>query len=336
MYLNSRYKNMKKSKKNILVFGMPRSGTTWIGKIFDSHPDTLYLHEPDTEEKITELPRFVRPNQYKQYQQFTSEYVQQLTNKTSLRVNGKLPLFNKHYCSPILNLFLKLNIYVAKFIEQTNLKIGLINYIKFLKDKTYIIVWKSIESMARVGLLLEADKDLKLVYIIRHPCGQIASVLAGEKKKYFSSSAPISEDFAYFEALSDIKLAEQQKYTLDDVRAMTQVQKLALRWAMINDQAIEAIENYAERAIVVRYEDFCTDPVKKTKQVFKEMELPWNKKTEHFLGGIDQESESYYSVKKIPEKAMNKWKEQLTTEEITEIKDIVLTSKSGQLFERDF
>jgi len=31
---------------------------------------------------------------------------------------------------------------------------------------------------------------------------------------------------------------------------MTQVQKLALRWAMINDQAIEAIENYAERAIV--------------------------------------------------------------------------------------
>jgi hypothetical protein len=32
----------------ILVFGLPRSGTTWLGKIFDSHPETLYRHEPDS------------------------------------------------------------------------------------------------------------------------------------------------------------------------------------------------------------------------------------------------------------------------------------------------
>src|SRR5690349_8179034 len=31
----------------ILGLGFPRFGTTWLAKIFDSHPDVLYRHEPD-------------------------------------------------------------------------------------------------------------------------------------------------------------------------------------------------------------------------------------------------------------------------------------------------
>src|SRR4051812_26977959 len=31
----------------ILVLGAQRSGTTWLAKIIDSHPDVLYRHEPD-------------------------------------------------------------------------------------------------------------------------------------------------------------------------------------------------------------------------------------------------------------------------------------------------
>lgn len=32
----------------LLLLSAPRSGSTWLGKIFDSHPDILYKHEPDT------------------------------------------------------------------------------------------------------------------------------------------------------------------------------------------------------------------------------------------------------------------------------------------------
>ena len=43
----------------LLLFGLPRSGTTWLGKIFDSHPDTLYWHEPDS---VWRLPGSLLPD----------------------------------------------------------------------------------------------------------------------------------------------------------------------------------------------------------------------------------------------------------------------------------
>src|SRR3954469_4145287 len=38
---------MSADETAILIVGAPRSGTTWLAKILDSHPDVLYRHEPD-------------------------------------------------------------------------------------------------------------------------------------------------------------------------------------------------------------------------------------------------------------------------------------------------
>ena len=40
----------------ILLMGLPRSGTTWIAKMFDSHPRTVYLHEADRGEILRSMP----------------------------------------------------------------------------------------------------------------------------------------------------------------------------------------------------------------------------------------------------------------------------------------
>ena len=37
----------------ILILGAPRSGTTWLAKIIDSHPDVLYRHEPDAADALS-------------------------------------------------------------------------------------------------------------------------------------------------------------------------------------------------------------------------------------------------------------------------------------------
>jgi len=72
--INRTYRDKKILKNRIiLVFGMPRSGTTWLGKIFDSHMDLIYLHEPDSEIKLKGIPLLVRSNCYSKYQNIVKD-----------------------------------------------------------------------------------------------------------------------------------------------------------------------------------------------------------------------------------------------------------------------
>ena len=36
-------------KKPIILFGLPRSGTTWVSQILTANDDWVYIHEPDNE-----------------------------------------------------------------------------------------------------------------------------------------------------------------------------------------------------------------------------------------------------------------------------------------------
>ena len=83
----------------ILLFGMPRSGTTWLGKIFDSHPLVLYRHEPDTWQRLADVPiladRATRPT----YETRLRAFVDSLPAMRADRVCGKRPLFPKSYAT---------------------------------------------------------------------------------------------------------------------------------------------------------------------------------------------------------------------------------------------
>ena len=64
--------------RTVLLFGMPRSGTTWLGKIFDSHPDTLYRHEPDSRGTLNTLPMLPIESDVEKHRSFLLDYVAKL------------------------------------------------------------------------------------------------------------------------------------------------------------------------------------------------------------------------------------------------------------------
>ena len=72
------------SQSAILILGSPRSGTTWLAKIFDSHPDILYRHEPD--ELILAEPGLD-----------PAEQVRRWLRQRGLRAAAKRPDFSKSW-----------------------------------------------------------------------------------------------------------------------------------------------------------------------------------------------------------------------------------------------
>src|SRR5438876_408852 len=81
----------------IFIFSSPRSGSTWIAKAFDSHPDTLYLHEPDIVDRGDDLLPFWFEGQALGYEDRASQYLARLAANRSLRTVGPRPFFAKAY-----------------------------------------------------------------------------------------------------------------------------------------------------------------------------------------------------------------------------------------------
>ena len=124
--------------KRIAIHSVPRSGSTWIGSIFDSHPNVTYKMQP-----LFSYAFKSALNEYSTKQEIDSFFT---------------------------SLFLKQD----DFLDQISpKKQGLIP--KFKKEKSEILVYKEVRYHYILENLLEKDSEIKIVGIIRNPLGVIAS-----------------------------------------------------------------------------------------------------------------------------------------------------------------
>ena len=130
-------------KKIIAIFGMPRSGTSFVGQIFDSHPNTVFRMEPLFAYKLKNM---IDENSTKEeYINFFKKAYESdedfFMNQMDKREKGSYPTFNK---------------------------LG--------KDTLVIKTTRFHEILPT--LLKYFNKDiLHVISIVRHPCGSINSWL---------------------------------------------------------------------------------------------------------------------------------------------------------------
>ena len=177
----------------LFILGAPRSGTTWLAKIFDSHPDVLYRNEPDTVLHEPRLPLLLcPPEDIGRYRDIARAYVERLLDVRTLKTAGSMPVFAKRYAMPLAHPLRLLWIYALQVAHEVRRgraiaqRLPVPDLVRPGLRQPPMVVVKSVNARGLARLLLEAMPASRIVFILRHPCGQIASVMRGLKSGQFS------------------------------------------------------------------------------------------------------------------------------------------------------
>lgn len=316
-------------KPCILVFGMPRSGTTWIGKLFDSHPDTLYRHEPDSMRQLG-MPLFPVKEDAPLYRAELERFVASLPWLRSPEVVGKLPLFPKSYHSAAALAAYRASVMGAKAASRIRRHFPcLYRPVAAGSDRAHL-VWKSIESPGRLGASVEALPQARAIHLMRHPCGYVASVMRGQAALRFSG--PSGDDLWLLKMLLDTPAARLHPLRLEDIEKLTPEERLAWRWVLIQEHILADVAN-SERVLTLRYEDICAEPLAMTRHMFQFAGLDWHPQTERFVRASTQATHTdYYSVFKDPRSSAQRWRSELSPAVIERILRILRKSPVARFY----
>ena len=315
----------------ILIFGLPRSGTTWIGKLLDSHPDTLYRHEPDSVYRLA-MPLFPEMHEAGRYRQELEQFVAALPDMRILKIVGKQPLFPKNYhSSPALAAY-RASATFVKFAGRILPGMPMPYRPTGAGFEQRCLVWKSIESLGRLGVCLEALPGAWAIYLLRHPCGYVASVLRGEAGHRFAERTPASEDYGIFEMLLATASARNRGLTMDDLKKTTPEERLAWSWVLTQEKVLADTRN-SDRILPVRYEDVCGSPVAETRRMFEFAGLSWHPQTQAFItASTTRPQQDYYSVFKNPAASAERWRSDLSSQVIGRVLRILERSELHRFY----
>lgn len=303
---------------NIFIFGLPRSGTTWLGKIYDSQRDTLLIHEPDTIHPTTAFPFVLGSSEIDCHLTEARSYLLDRTADRQLRCLSNTPYFDKNYRSGLAQHARNGLIVLSRGLDKIargNIERRISIPDLASKGAKPVNVVKSVDSAARLPLFARACPDQQFVYIVRHPCGVIGSRFRGKKLGKLGGGS-------VFKAWLKFDLAMQMKLSQDDLESWSSLQSNAWVWTMTNDFVIEMAKTLPN-ILIVNYDRLCDTPLESSKALFEYSGLPWSEQTEAYIleciNSDPEKSVGYYSTQQNPAHAANRWKSELSVEQRDEI-----------------
>jgi hypothetical protein len=325
----------------VLILGSPRSGTSWLAKLFDSHPDVLYRHEPDEVHHPVRLPKSIPPAEEDAHLDTARAYLDVLTTARTLRTAGPLPVLAKNYRSSLARCVrtgLILGVRGLEMAARDSRRLSRITIPDLVSRKhsrEARIVIKSVNLLLYIRLFARAWPQGRFVFIVRHPCGQVASIMRGlELGKFAPLPASEPDKPAPVPHVETARSDEAERLGLriDDLSALSSVEQAAWRWAFFNQKALQSIAGLNNVKLLV-YEELAADPAGVARELFAFAGLAWDAQVERFIRDSTQRHETrYYSVKRNPLQAANRWQTALSVEDQQRIAAIASRVPIGRAF----
>jgi len=295
----------------VLVLGAPRSGTTWLAKILDSHPDVLYRHEPD----------HAHPGPSPLADQALVNLLAIWARDRSARTAGKRPFFAKSFQPPCARL-LRL-----AFAAASRVLPGL--PIPDLAIRPFgRLVIKSIGWAQGALVFSRALPHSRTIFVLRHPCGQVASVMAGNRQRRFDlrtagTDMPFDETSAVaFSGLTDAAF-----------QSLPEAANYAWSWRAFNEPAYAALAIRTNVQIVL-YEALCAQPETLAREIFNFLGLDWRQSVTDFISTSTTRpgQTGYYAVFRDAVAAADRWRTRMAAEDQQLVRAVVCQSPLSVLW----
>jgi hypothetical protein len=299
-------------RRLILLLGSPRSGTTWLANILNSHRGVAYSHEP-----LSKLPL---PALRDVIERVKDEGVLQSAERQALiaewcqayHISRRPPFFAKDYLRvpPSLIWLAWLN------VRACHLGHGVFRRLFSPSPRArFDLLIKEIDWPKQAQRIVKA-LDPELILIFRHPCAVIASQIQGNRLGllFREERASWLEHFG--------KACEDLGFSRSAIEKMEGHEWLALYWLMTN-RTYQTILRAHPRSHAVVYEDLCRDPHGASRRVFQFLGWPMGRQTLRFLEKSTQGSRSslatmllgqhpYFSIYRDSRESMESYKNTLS------------------------
>lgn len=281
----------------ILVTGIPRSGSTWLGKMLSLASNVQYLHEPfHPNRKLQASPLkdffpYLKGEDSKDKIEGLYNYMQDVL---SYRVPGLYDSGDKRNARKIRWIYQPM----AGFYHRTA------HHIPLQKDPPALLAaeW------------LEKYFNSRVVLVVRHPAAFVASLNKTNWPR-FGMNTFLSQEDLMTDLLSGFKTELEE-----DVKENTSVlQNQVLFWRIMH-HVIHVYKEQHPSWIVVRHEDVSNDPVNMFKELYEQLDLNFSKKVLHTI----EEATSAQNESRLTrdsKKNAQAWKRLLSDDEIHKIKE---------------
>lgn len=317
-----------------LIIGSPRSGTSWVAKLLDAHPWVVYRHEPDSTAWTREIPGIVDQSEYDRYLRIASSYLDRIFNVSTVKTNAGKVRFKKAYRGAIAeaayrSTFLTLRVTenirpLRKFANRAHIP----QFVRPDYRERIHEVAKSVIAGGRAGLYAHACPDYRFILIVRHPAGVVGSEIRGKKAGKLIGDIPIRE-------LATMPGAQRRGLTEQVFRDADFLTRMSWWWLLFNEKMIEDTRD-CENCMLVNYDEMCAEPAAMLERIYEHAGLAWSEEVSHFLRrstSAKSSTNEYFNLFHDPQQAANRWRKELSSEQIDEIRSITENSVPGSMFQ---